>query len=115
MDLIQVLIAAGVGIVLAVVLALIWGAISKKRTEAQVAETRQAAERILDDARKQAAARVKEADLEAKEKLLQMRSDFDKKSQQSRDEIKAVEKRLQQKEESLDKKTVQVEARIAEV
>ncbi|HYC62764.1 MAG TPA: ribonuclease Y [Thermoanaerobaculia bacterium] len=115
MDLIQVLIAAGVGIVLAVVLALVWGAISRKRAEAQVAETRQAAERILDDARKQAAARVKEADLEAKEKLLQMRSDFDKKSQQSRDEIKAVEKRLQQKEESLDKKTLQVEARIAEV
>jgi len=115
LDLIQVLIAAGVGIVLAVVLALVWGAISRKRAEAQVAETRQAAERILDDARKQAAARVKEADLEAKEKLLQMRSDFDKKSQQSRDEIKAVEKRLQQKEESLDKKTLQVEARIAEV
>jgi ribonuclease Y len=115
LNLIQGLIAAGTGIVLAVVLALIWGAISRKRTIAQAEESRQAAERILEDARKQAAARVKEADLEAKEKLLQMRSDFDKKSQQSREEIKAVEKRLQQKEEGLDKKTQQVESRIAEV
>jgi ribonuclease Y len=111
----EVLIVAGVGIVLAVVLALIWAAISRKRTTAQVEETRHAAERILEDANKQAAARVKEADLEVKEKLLQMRSDFDRKSQQSRDEIKAVEKRLQQKEEGLDKKTQQAESRIAEV
>jgi len=115
LDLTQLLIAAGVGIVLAVVLALVWAAISRKRTTAQVEETRHAAGRILEDANKQAAARVKEADLEAKEKLLQMRSDFDRKSQQSRDEIKAVEKRLQQKEEGLDKKTQQVESRIAEV
>jgi ribonuclease Y len=111
----EILIAAGVGIVLAVILALVWAAISRKRTTAQAEESRLAAERILEDARKQAAARVKEADLEAKEKLLQMRSDFDRKSQQSRDEIKAVEKRLQQKEEGLDKKTQQVESRIAEV
>ncbi|MFL6247210.1 MAG: ribonuclease Y [Thermoanaerobaculia bacterium] len=109
------MIAIGVGIVLAVVLALIWAAIARKRTAAQAEESRQNAERILEDARKQAAARVKEADLEAKEKLLQMRADFDRKSQQSRDEIKAVEKRLQQKEEGLDKKTQQVESRIAEV
>jgi ribonucrease Y len=115
LNLSQGLIAAGVGIVLAVVLALIWGAISRKRTAAQAEESRLAADRIIEDARKQAAARVKEADLEAKEKLFQMRSDFDKKSQISRDEIKGVEKRLQQKEEALDKKTQQVESRIAEV
>ncbi len=58
---------------------------------------------------------MKEADLEAKEKLLQMRSASDKKSQQRRDEIKSVEKRLQQKEEGLDKKTQQIDTRITEV
>ena len=97
MGIFEILMVVGVGIVLAVVLALVWAAISRKRTTAQVEETRHAAERILEDANKQAAARVKEADLEAKEKLLQMRSDFDRKSQQSRDEIKAVEKRLDRK------------------
>ncbi|HYI13450.1 MAG TPA: ribonuclease Y [Thermoanaerobaculia bacterium] len=115
MDIVQVLIAIGVGIVLAVALALAWAAIYRKRAEAQIEESRRTAERIVDDANKQSAARVKEADLEAKEKLLQMRSDFDKKAQQRQDEIKSVERRLQQKEEGLDKKTQQIDSRIAEV
>jgi len=115
LNIIQVLIAAGVGIAVAIVLALIWSAVYRKRAQAQLAEARHAGERIIDDAQKQASARVKEADLEAKEKLLQMRSEFDKNAQRQRDEIKSVERRLQQKEESLDKKTQQVESRIGEV
>ena len=115
MNIIQVLIAVAVGIAGAVVLALIWSAVYRKRAQAQLEDARQAGERIVDDAKKQAASRVKEADLEAKEKLLQMRSEFDKNAQRQRDEIKSVERRLQQKEESLDKKTQQVESRIAEV
>jgi len=116
LDIIQVLlIAAGIGIVLAVALVLIWAAIFRKRAQAQLEEARLSGERIIEDARKQAEAHAKEANLEAKEKLLQMRSEFDKQAQQRRDEIKAVEKRLQQKEENLDKKTQQVDSRIAEV
>ena len=115
MNIIQVLVAVAVGIAGAVVLALIWSAVSRKRAQAQLEEARHAGERIVDDAKKQAAARVKEADLEAKEKLLQMRSEFDKTAQRQRDEIKSVERRLQQKEENLDKKTQQVDSRIAEV
>src|SRR2546429_1197899 len=52
-----------------------------------------------------------EADLEAKEKLLQMRSDFDRQAQQRREEMKNSERRLQQKEENLDRKTQQIDAR----
>ena len=115
MDLGQVLIAIGVGLVLAVVLALSWAAIYRKRAQAQVEEAKASADRIVADATKQAASRVKEADLEAKEKLLQMRSEFDKQAQQRREEMKNSERRLQQKEENLDKKTQQVESRIAEV
>jgi len=111
----QVLIAIGVGIVLAVALALVWAATYRKRAQAQLDEAKASADRLIEDAKKQAASRVKEADLEAKEKLLQMRSDFDKQAQQRRDEIKVVERRLQQKEEALDKKTLQVESRVAEV
>ncbi len=90
LNLIQVLIAIGVGIVLAVALALTWSAIFRKRAQVQLDEAKASSERIVEDARKQAAARVKEADLEAKEKLLQMRSEFDKQAQQRRDEIKSV-------------------------
>jgi ribonucrease Y len=115
LNIIQVLIAVGVGIVLAIALALIWATVSRKRAEAQQEEARRTAERIINDANKQAASRVKEADLEAKEKLLQMRSEFDKQAQQRREEIKVVERRLQQKEENLDKKTQQIDSRMAEV
>ena len=115
MNIIQVLIAIGAGLALAVVLTLIWAAIYRKRAEAQVAEARLSAERIVEDAKKQATSRVKEADLEAKEKLLQMRSEFDKQAQQRREEMKNSERRLQQKEEALDKKTQQLDSRMAEV
>jgi ribonuclease Y len=115
LNLVQVLIAVGAGIVLAVALALVWATINRKRVNAQLDEAKASADRLIEDAKKQAASHVKEADLEAKEKLLQMRSDFDKQAQQRRDEIKVVERRLQQKEEALDKKTLQVESRVAEV
>ncbi|HEV8434613.1 MAG TPA: ribonuclease Y [Thermoanaerobaculia bacterium] len=95
--------------------ALMWGVVYRKRGEAQLEEARRNSERIVADANKQAEARVKEADLEAKEKLLSMRSDFDRKVQQRNDELKSSERRLQQKEENLDKKTQQMDSRIAEV
>jgi ribonuclease Y len=99
----------------AIAAALMWGVVYRKRGEAQLEEARRNADRIVADANKQAEGRVKEADLEAKEKLLSMRSDFDRKVQQRNDELKNSERRLQQKEENLDKKTQQVESRIAEV
>ncbi|HET7434534.1 MAG TPA: ribonuclease Y [Thermoanaerobaculia bacterium] len=111
----NILVSVVIGVAGAVILALLWGMVYRKRAEAQLAESRATAERIVNDANKSAAARVKEADLEAKEKLLQMRSEFDKQAQQRRDEIKVVERRLQQKEEALDKKTQQLDSRMGEV
>jgi ribonuclease Y len=102
-------------IVGAVVLAMLWAMVYRKRAEAQLAEAKQAAERIVEDGRKNAEARLKEANLEAKEKMLQARSEFDKQARERREEIKVVEKRLQQKEETVDRKTQQLEKREAEV
>jgi ribonucrease Y len=111
----NILVSVLVGVAGAVILALLWAVVSRKRAEAQIAEARQTAERIIDDAKKSSEARAKEANLEAKEKLLQMRSEFDKQAQQRREEIKVVEKRLQTKEETVDRKTQQLETRITEV
>ena len=109
-------IAILIGVIAGVVAAaLSWSGVYRKRGEAQVDEARRSAERIVEDARKSAESRVKEADLEAKEKLLLMRSDFDRQAQQRRDEMKKSEQRLQQKEENLDKKTQQLDTRMAEV
>ena len=111
----NIIIAVAIGVVGAVILALLWAMVSRKRAEAQVAEARASAERIVEEARRSAEARTKEANLEAKEQLLQMRSEFDKQAQLRQNEIKVVERRLQQKEEALDKKTAQIDSRTAEV
>ena len=68
----------GIGLAGAVVLALLWLMVYRKRAQAQLAEARRESGRIIEDAKKSASARVKEAELEAKETLLQMRSEFDK-------------------------------------
>ena len=111
----QIAIAVVIGIAGALILASLWRVVYSKRAQAMLDEARRNGERIVEDARKQAESRVKEADLEAKDKLLTMRSDFDRQAQQRREEMKNSERRLQQKEENLDKKTQQVESRIAEV
>ena len=105
----------GIGLAGAVVLALLWSMVYRKRAEAQLAEARRESGRIIEDAKKSASASVKEAELEAKEKLLQMRSEFDKQAQQRRDEMKNSERRLQQKEEGLDQKTQKLDSRMGEV
>jgi ribonuclease Y len=111
----DILISVAIGVAGAVVFALMWAMVYRKRAEAQVVDARREADRIVDDAKKSSAARVKEADLEAKEKLLQMRSEFDKQAQVRREEMKSAERRLQQKEENVDRKTQQLDSRIGEV
>ena len=108
-------IAVLIGVAGAIVLAALWAAVYRKRVAAQLDEARRSADRIIEDARKSAESKGKEADLDAKEKLLQMRSEFDRKVQQRNDELKTSEHRLQQKEENLDKKTQQLDSRMGEV
>ena len=108
-------IAVLIGVAGAIVLAALWAAVYRKRGVGQLDEARRNADRIIEDARKSAESKGKEADLDVKEKLLQMRSEFDRKVQQRNDELKTSERRLQQKEENLDKKTQQLDSRMAEV
>ncbi len=111
----NILTAILIGLAGAVILSAIWSVVYRKRAQAHVAEARRSGERIIEDSTKAAEARLKEANLEAKETLLQMRSEFDKQMLQRRDEIKVVERRLQQKEENVDRKTQQLDNRAAEV
>jgi ribonuclease Y len=59
---------------------------------------------ILEEATKEAEARRKEAQLEAKDLLYKIRSDFEKETANRRTELQLLEKRLLQKEENLDRK-----------
>ncbi len=71
--------------------------------------------KILDEARKDAEALKKEAKLQAKDQLLQMKTDFDKETQERRHELNLLERRLLQKEEHLEKKGILLDERETEL
>jgi len=62
------------------------------------------AHRIHQDAKQRADALLKEASLEAKDRLLKMKSEFDGETKETRSELKKREHRLIQKEENIDRK-----------
>jgi ribonuclease Y len=69
------------------------------------------ASRILEDSQRKAETVLKEADLEVKDRLFKMKSDFDNETKETRSELKKREMHLMQKEENIDRKTEQFERR----
>jgi ribonuclease Y len=67
--------------------------------------------KILDAAQRQKDNLLKEADLEVKDRLLRMKTDFDAETKETRTELGKREKRLIQKEEHMDRKAEQLEQR----
>jgi len=76
----------------------------RRRSEAELGEARRRAERLLDEAKREGEAKIREAELSAKEKLLAARTEFENASRQRRQELEEVEKRLAQRETSLDRR-----------
>lgn len=70
---------------------------------------------IIEDAQKKADTLLKEAQVEAKDRLFKMKSEFDAETAETRAELKNQEKRLIQKEENLDKKNEQLEKKDKEI
>jgi len=79
--------------------------------DSHVASLEALGKKILDDARKEAENHKKEARLQAKDQLYQMKLDFEKETQERRHEISLVERRLLQKEENLEKKSTLLDSR----
>ncbi len=73
------------------------------------------AQRIHEDAKQRADALLKEASLEAKDRLLKMKSEFDGETKETRAELKKREQRLIQKEENIDRKIDQQEQKSKEL
>jgi ribonuclease Y len=93
-------------ILLAVAYVLLRKTVSRERSE-----IRKEADQVLAEAQKTSEARLREASIEAKEKVLAARAEFDKTVQVRRQEIAALENRVVQKEENLDRKLTQLEKR----
>jgi len=69
------------------------------------------ADRIVDEAKKEAENIRKEAILQAKENLFRAKSEFEKEAKESKAEFENIEKRLREKEESLDRRADQLSQR----
>ena len=76
----------------------------KKIAEGELGSAEEQAKKILNDAYKQAESKKRELTLEAKEEIQKLRSDYDKEVKEKRNELNRQERRLQQKEDTLDKK-----------
>ena len=66
---------------------------------------------ILEDAKRRAETIIREAKVEAKDKLLRIKNEFDTETKEIRSELNKKESRLIQKEESIDRKLDQLERR----
>ena len=69
------------------------------------------AAKIREEAQRHSETLLKEADLEVKDKLFKMKSDFEAETKETRSELNNREKRLLQKEEHIDRKAEQLEKR----
>lgn len=79
--------------------------------EAKVGRAEDSVKRLVAEAQKKAEAVKKETVLEAKEEIHVLRSEFDKESKERRNEIQRIERRLAQREETLDRKLSSAESK----
>ena len=87
----------------------------KKVGEAQIGAAETKAREIIDDALKTADAKKREMLVEAKEEALKTKNEIDREVKERRGEVQRQEKRLIQKEESLDRKGEALEKKEAQV
>ena len=90
-------------------LSIVWVRRKQQRTEVELAQN--AAARIIEEAKKDAGAIKKEAELQVKDSLIKEKMDFEKEVRETRRELQTFEKRLVSKEEALDKRVDSVEKR----
>lgn len=79
------------------------------------ADAQQSATRLLEEARRDAEGRRREAELGAKDILVQARSDAERVAREQRRELSAVEERLAQKEQGLERRTENLSRRESEL
>ena len=81
----------------------------KRTAEAKLGSAEEEAKRIVNDAIKAAEQKRKETIIEAKDEAFKLKSEADKEIKDRRAEVSRQERRMDQKEEALDKRTAAVE------
>ena len=83
----------------------------KNSAESKVAKADEMVKKMITDAPKRAETLKKETILEAKEEVYRLKTENERESKERRSELQRAERRLQQKEESFDKKQDALEQR----
>jgi ribonuclease Y len=97
------------------ILALLFAWVRSKQGQRQVESAKQAASRIIEEAKKDAAGIKKEAEIQAKDGVLRERAEFEREVRETRRELQNQEKRLIGKEEMIDKRADSIDKREAEL
>ncbi len=106
--------------IIAVVIGILVGALAgftyrKKVSEKEIGSAEEEAKRIINDSIKAAENKKREAVLEAKDEIHKSRADLEREIKERRSEVQKAERRLTQKEETLDRKTDAAEQRNEEL
>lgn len=100
-----------IGIIILGVVGFIQYTLIQKASKNRVESLEKEASLTLEEAKREAESTKKEAILEAKEEVHKLRADLDKETRDRRNEIQRFERRLIQREESLEKKGEMLEKR----
>ena len=111
----QELLIGVAGLIGGVLLALLVAWIRGRQRRVQVDAAKGAAARIIEEAKKDATAIKREAEIQAKASVLKERADFEKEVRETRREFQNQEKRLIGKEEAIDKRIESVDRRESEL
>ncbi|NLZ28457.1 MAG: ribonuclease Y, partial [Firmicutes bacterium] len=105
-----ILIVAIIGSLLAIGIGFAVGYFSRKKVaESKLTSAENEVDKILENAKSEARAIIREKSLEAKEEAHRLRNEVEKESRERRSELNRLERRLVQKEETLDKKNNAIE------
>jgi len=89
--------------------------IKGKMLSQKIRDSEAEASRILEDSKRRAETLLKEANLEVKDRLFKMKSEFDAETKETRSEIIRRERRLSQKEEHIERKIEKFDQREREI
>jgi ribonuclease Y len=111
-----VIVASALGAaIVAVVIILVFGRRARARVRQAYEELESESRRVLAAAQQEAEQRLRDASIEAREKLLAARTEFEHETHEYRQELLALERRLDQREGALDERARTLDAREKEL
>ena len=104
---------AGISVGILIVLLVSW--LRSRHRQTQIELAKNAAVRIIEEAKKDATAIKKEAEIQTKDSVLKEKGEFEREVRETRRELQNHEKRLINKEEGIDKRVESLEKRESEL